>query len=156
MLSDIGFDFGWSCVGSGVGVDDPCGFFPTWGILWFWVCDWQVVLCWIKQNGRESKHWPLIVALFVQKPVKKSWRQQRESIRLGEEHGARSEACHCRRVAGMDIFHSYSVDRKIHHCDSCSHVWVSNVNLLTCVQGPRAELATTHLTYALCNLEGHI
>lgn len=82
VLSDIGFDFGWSCVGSGVEVDDPCGFLPTRDILWFWVYGWQVVLYRVKQSGRESRHCPLIVAVFAQKSVKKPWRQQRDSISL--------------------------------------------------------------------------
>lgn len=118
VLSDIGFDFGWSCVGSGVEVDDPCGFLPTRDILWFWVYGWQVVLYRVKQSGRESKHCPLIVAVFA----RSQWRSPEGSreiqslfgFGLGEELGARYEACHCRRAAGMDIFHSCSVDRKIH------------------------------------------
>ena len=35
--SDIGFDLGWCCVEPGVGLHDPCGSLPTWGILW--VCE---------------------------------------------------------------------------------------------------------------------
>jgi len=34
LLSDSGL--GWYCAEPGVGLNDPCGSFPTWDILWFY------------------------------------------------------------------------------------------------------------------------
>ena len=50
-LSDIGFDLGWRCVEPGVGLHDPCGYLPTWGI-----CD---ILCgkllWLQQRSLSEE-----------------------------------------------------------------------------------------------------
>lgn len=33
---DKGLNFGWFCVDAGVGLVDPCGYLPTWDILYFY------------------------------------------------------------------------------------------------------------------------
>lgn len=57
-----GLIFGWSCVGPEVGLDDLCGFLPTWNISWFYDDSFNINIEW---TGK-SDIWPT-TSLFQNK-----------------------------------------------------------------------------------------